>query len=164
MNAAATEALNGLQEIPLPPPVSYRPATVGWAVVGALVLAIVADAASRAWRRWQANAYRRAALRELTAIEARLGASATDARAAAELPALVKRTALACFPRERVASASEDEWLAFLDRTCPPGGFVTGPGKLLPRLAYASDRPSDGELRDLTTLVRHWIEKHDARA
>lgn len=163
MDAAATEALKGLQEIPLPPPVSYRPATVGWAVVGVLLLAIAAYAAWRAWRRWQANAYRRAALRELADLETRLGAAATHAGAAAELPALVKRTALACFPRERVAPTTEDEWLAFLDRTCPPGGFVTGAGRLLPKIAYAADQPADGELRDLTALVRRWIERHDAR-
>jgi len=159
MDAATTDALKALREIPLPPPVSYRPATVGWAVVGLLLLAIVAYAAWRAWRRWQANAYRREALRELADIEARLGAAAT----AAELPALVKRTALARFPRESVASTTEDAWLAFLDRTCPPGGFVTGSGRLLARLAYASDRPTESELRALTALVRRWIERHDAR-
>jgi hypothetical protein len=162
MNAAATEALKGLREIPLPPPVSFRPATVGWAAVGVLLLAVAAYAAWRAWRRWQANAYRRAALRELADIEARLGGAGTRGPAAAALPALVKRTALACFPRERVAPTTEDEWLAFLDRTCPPGGFVAGPGKLLPRIAYAADLPADAELRDLTALVRRWIERHDA--
>jgi len=163
MDAATTEALKHLQEIPLPSPVSYRPATVGWAIVGALLLGIIAYAAWHAWRRWQANAYRRAALRELADLEMRLGDAATQAGAVAELPALVKRTALACFPRERVASTTEDDWLAFLDRTCPPGGFVAGPGRLLPHLAYASDRPAEGELRDLTALVRRWIERHDAR-
>lgn len=164
MDAATTEALNGLHEIPLPAPVSYRPATVGWVVVGLLVLAIVAWAAWRAWRRWQANAYRRAALRELAGLETRLGAAHGDGRAAAELPALVKRTALARFPRERMASMTDDEWLAFLDRTCPPGGFVAGPGKLLPVLAYGRTPPTDAELHDLTALVRRWIEKHDAHA
>lgn len=164
MDAATTDALKGLQEIPLPPPVSYRPATVGWVFVGGLLLAIVAYAAWRGWRRWQANAYRRAALRELADLETRLEVADGHARAAAELPALVKRTALACYPRERVAPATEDEWLAFLDRTCPPGGFVAGPGKLLPALAYGTTAPTDAELRDLTALVRHWIEKHDADA
>ena len=163
MDAAATEALKGLQEIPLPPPVSYRPATVGWAVGGVLLLAIAAYGAWRAWRRWQANAYRRAALRELADLETRLRTAATHDGAAAELPALVKRTALACFPRERVAPTTEDEWLAFLDRTCPPGGFVGGPGALLPRLAYGRTSPTDDEIHGLTALVRRWIERHDAR-
>jgi hypothetical protein len=159
MDAATTDALKGLHESPLPPPVSYRPATIGWVFVGVLLLAIVAYAAWRAWRRWRGNAYRRAALRELANIETRLGAAAT----AVELPALVKRTALACFPRERVAPVTEDEWLAFLDRTCPSGGFASGPGKLLPTLAYGRTPPTDAELHELTALVRRWIENHDAR-
>lgn len=164
LDPATTEALAALQELSLPPPVSYRPQTIGWAFVAAALLGVAAYAAWRAWRRWQANAYRRAALREMTDLERRLAGSDTRAAALADLPALVKRTALACEPRPRVARLSEDEWLAFLDRTFPPGGFASGPGRLLPALAYGcATAPSDDELGDLTRLVRRWIERHDAR-
>lgn len=164
LDPAMTEALAALQEISSPPPVSYRPQTIGWAFVGIALLAVTAYAGWRAWRRWHANAYRRAALREMAELERRLARADTRAAALAALPALVKRTALACEPRPRVARLSEDEWLAFLDRTCPPGGFATGPGRLLPALAYGrAPAPSDGELGDLTRLVRRWIQRHDAR-
>jgi len=164
LDAATTQALADLQELPLPAAVSYRPQTIGWAFVGATVVTAAAIAAWRWWQRWRANAYRRDALREMADLEQRLASPETHAAAAHALPALVKRTALACTARERVARLSEDEWLAFLDRTCPPGGFAAGPGLWLPRLAYETGaEPSDSELQDLIALVRRWITHHDAR-
>jgi uncharacterized protein DUF4381 len=163
LDPATTEALAALQELPLPPPISYRPQTIGWVLIGALMLVATVYVTWRWWRRWQANAYRREALRAMADVERRLASPETHTAAAHALPALVKRTALACTARERVARLSEDEWLAFLDRTCPPGGFAAGPGRWLPRLAYeAGAEPSALELNDLTRLVRRWIEKHDA--
>jgi hypothetical protein len=151
--------LSGLREIPLPAPVSYAPRTVGWLIVGVLLLAALVWALWRRHRRWVANRYRRTALGELAAIE-------RDLRTApAALPALVKRTALVFTPREAIARLTDAEWLAFLDRTYPPGGFVAGPGRLLPVLAYAPPRDlNDGQLRDVVALVRRWIEGHRAVA
>lgn len=162
LDAVTTEVLAGLQELPPPAPVSYRPQTIGWVLVGAIVAAAAAAAAWRWWRRWQANAYRREALREMVDVERRLANVDTRGSALADLPALVKRTALAGTTREQVARLSEDQWLAFLDRTCPPGGFASGPGRWLPRLTYETAlEPSATDLRDLTALVRRWIERHD---
>ena len=76
-------------------------ATAFLAGVAAGVAVLVAAAIVR----HQRNAYRRAALQELATADA--GA----------ISAILKRTALAAFPREQVASLSGAEWLAFLDRT-----------------------------------------------
>lgn len=164
MDPATTQALAALQEIALPPAVSYRPATAAWGVVGLGLLAVLAYAAWRWFRRWQANAYRREALREMDDLERRFARSETRVGALAALPALVKRTALAGMPRAQVASLTDTQWLAFLDRTCPPGGFASGPGQLLSRIAYQTIvRPTPAELRQLTTLIRRWITHHDVR-
>jgi hypothetical protein len=151
--------LSGLREIALPPPVPYVPQTVGWLIVAALLLVALAWVAWRWRRRWLADRYRRTALGELAVIERGLPA------AAAAIPALVKRTALVFAPRATIARLTDAEWLAYLDRTFPPGGFVAGPGRLLPRLAYAPAGDLDrGQLRDLVALVRRWIEGHRAGA
>jgi hypothetical protein len=164
MDAATTQALAALQEIPLPPPISYRPATTAWSVVGLVLLAALAYAAWRWFGRWQANAYRREALREMADLERRFAQADARVGALTALPALVKRTALAAMPRARVASLSDAQWLAFLDRTCPPGGFASGPGTLLPRIAYQTIvRPTPAELHQLVALVRRWITHHDVR-
>lgn len=159
-----TGALEGLREIPLPPPIAYVPQTVGWLIVGVALTAALAWVAWRRHVRWVANRYRRAALAELAEIERGLAIESERSRAAAALPALLKRTALAFAPRETVARLTDVEWLAFLDRTCPPGGFTSGPGRLLPQLAYdGTARIAEAELRELVALTHRWIERHDAR-
>lgn len=165
----AGNSLTGLQEIPLPAPVSYMPQTVGWLIVAIVVVIALAYGAWR-WRKHRlANRYRVVALAELAVIEQQLVGAREEASglaAAAALPALVKRTALAVVPRERIASLTDAAWLAFLDRTYPPGGFATGPGRLLPQLAYARAQDvaalRDADLRELIALVRRWIEHHHA--
>ena len=157
-------ALAKLREIPLPPAVSYVPQTVGWLVVAVVLAALVGWAWWRRHQRWVANRYRRAALADLAALEGRLSVASERRTAAAAIPALLKRTALAVVPRASVASLSDAEWLAFLDRTCPPGGFASGAGPLLARLAYADEAPvADADVRALVALARRWIAEHDAR-
>lgn len=159
---SAAEALKGLREIPLPVPVSWMPQTIGWVGVAVIVAGVLGWAAWRWRRRWLADRYRRAALADLDAIERSLDAAPGPTDLAA-LPALVKRTVLGFAPREAVARLTDREWLAFLDRTYPPGGFATGPGRVLPTLAYAPAGSVDAPaLRDLIALVRRWIVGHHA--
>ena len=57
--AAAQAELEGLVEASLPNPVAWTPQTPGWYVVFALLTLAAAWAVWRAYRRWQANRYRR---------------------------------------------------------------------------------------------------------
>jgi hypothetical protein len=161
------QALSGLQDIPLPPSIPYTPQTVGWLFLGLFLVAAVSYAAWRWYRRRVANRYRRAASVRLQEVEAWLGDPARRGEALAAIPSLVKQTALSFLPRDTVAGLSSNEWLSFLDRTYPPGGFLQGPGRLLPRLAYAAPadlaRISVSEVTELLSLVRRWIVHHHAR-
>ncbi|MDF0673116.1 MAG: DUF4381 domain-containing protein [Nitrospira sp.] len=161
------QALSGLLEISLPPPVPYTPQTVGWVFLGLFLVTAISYGAWR-WRRWWAsNRYRRAAAAQLRTLEALLADPARRGDALAAIPPLVKQTALSFLPRPEIAGLSNNEWLVFLDRTYPPGGFARGPGRLLPRLAYGA--PADlalipiSEVTDLLSLVRRWITHHHAR-
>ena len=161
------QALSHLQDIALPPPVPYTPQTVGWLVLGLLLLAAVCYTAWR-WYRWHiANRYRRAASARLQELDVWLGDPARRGEALAAIPSLVKQTALSFSPRGAVAGLSTNDWLVFLDRTYPPGGFAHGPGRLLPRLAYGAPadlaRIPNSELRELLALLRRWITHHHAR-
>ncbi|WP_458765653.1 DUF4381 domain-containing protein [Cupriavidus basilensis] len=163
--ADAAGTLAELQEIPLPPPVSYLPQTWGWGVLAALLLALAGQLAWRAWRRHQANRYRRDAFAELARIEAGLTATGSDAsrrEALAALPALVKRVVLAFAPRTQVASLSAQAWLDYLDGTWRAGSFTSGPGRLLPELAYCQHPPPAAEVTALIALLRAWIGQHHA--
>lgn len=159
-------SLEGLREIPLPGPVSYIPQTAGWLLIVAVALAAIGYGLWRLVRRHAANRYRRMALKELSEIESRIGNAGERHRALAAIPALLKRTALAAAGRPAVAALSDRAWWEFLDRTCAPGGFSSGPGRLLTLFSYAE--PSqfsavpDSEVRDLIVLVRRWIAGHHA--
>lgn len=162
----SAHSLEGLKEIPLPVPIPYTPQTVGWLLIGALALAAIGYGLWRLGRRYAANRYRRMALKELSEIESRIGNADERLRALTALPALLKRTALAAAGRPTVAALSDRAWWEFLDRTCAPGGFSNGPGRLLALFSYAE--PSqlaavpESDVRDLIALVRRWIEGHHA--
>ena len=145
--------LDQLQDIVEPPPISMAPATWGWTLLAVLVVAIL-GLALRAWlRHRRATAYRRAALAELRSFAPAL--SAGEPSALARLEVLLRRTALAAFPRAEVATLSGDAWSGFLERT---GGAF---GALGPVIATAPYRPSgafDGPAA--LASARHWIRHH----
>jgi hypothetical protein len=135
-------------------------------VVGGVVLALVIWTVWMGWKRWQAAAYRRAALAELQRLTARAADDTQREFALRELPELVKRTALAAFPRQQVASLSDASWLEFLDRTGHTDAFTHGQGKWLPALAYdphAAGRLDVHEADALCSVISHWIRGHSAR-
>jgi hypothetical protein len=150
------DLLDQLQDIVEPPPVSMLPATWGWAVVVVLLLAAAAVAAWAWLRHRRATAYRRAALAELRALAPALERG--DPGSLVTLERLLRRTALAAFPRAEVATLTGDAWLAFLDRT--GGGFA----RFGPALATAAYAPAPQAVDDRAVLLaaRHWIARHHA--
>jgi hypothetical protein len=127
----------------LPPPVPLWPATPAWAVLGAVVLAALFWLAWRGLRAWRRNAYRRAAMRALAVAEA-----------PAEVAAILKRTALAAWPRAEVAALSGVAWAAFLRQTAPRAGLDDATARRLAELAYAPVAPVP---RD---AARAWVRHH----
>lgn len=145
-------------EIIAPPPVPYEPKTAGWYVLAGVLLVVMGYGATRAVRRYRRDAYRRMSLGELRGLKSRIG---TDRhRVLLELPCLLKRSALAVFPREQVASLHGQTWLDFLEEK-GPGTFSQSSKAALLTLTLGSpeDLPSaaDGELMN---SVGSWIRRH----
>jgi len=167
MAAAEISGLEKLHEIVLPDPVSWMPQTVGWYVVLGLIGILIAWWFYGRFRRYRENRYRRFALSELAVIEQDLQRPEKRARALAEIPVLLKRTALAAFPRSDVAGLSGEKWLAFLDKTMGGKDFTEDEGRLLPELAYAPvpriSMVPDEAAGKLLQIVRHWIKAHKGR-
>jgi hypothetical protein len=149
MNTDPADLAN-LRGLALPPPVPWWPPPAGWWILAAGILAITAMALVRLWRRYHANAYRRAALRELAALPLAAGAPA--------IAELLKRTALAAYPRTEVAALSGAAWLAFLDRTGNTADFTRGASRALPDAACGAALPFDHPA--VIACVRRWIKGH----
>lgn len=163
MHPEPTIDLTRLRDLAMPAPVSYTPQTMGWYVLGVLLVALIAWVVARMIRRRRANRYRRDALDELTAIERRLSDGVT-APLVVEIDTLAKRVALVAFGREAVAALAGSKWLTFLDRTSRSTAFSAGPGSPLGELPYrtAEERKamSVEQVRALTDVVRRWIRSH----
>jgi Domain of unknown function (DUF4381) len=165
--AADPTSLENLFDIVVPPPVPWWPPAPGWFVVGGVLLVLVFWGAWRAWRRWRVAAYRRAALAEWRQLKTHAADPGHREAALQLLPELVKRTALAAFPREAVASLSGEAWLRFLDRTGHTDAFTHGRGRLLPELAYDPRLAAQLDttvVEDLFRIVQRWIRGHSTAA
>ncbi|HZS56354.1 MAG TPA: DUF4381 domain-containing protein [Bryobacteraceae bacterium] len=143
-----SHALNKLHGFYQPEPPSWMPQTIGWYVVFALIVLLAAWAAWRMFARWRHNRYRRDALRELELAKS------------AEIPALLKRTALAAWPREQVAALSGEGWLAFLEKHGGRSEFSNSAGHLLLELDYRARTPTKEEEHILREAAADWIRRH----
>ena len=143
------DLIGQLDDFAEPPPVSLFPATWPWAALAALLMALLATGLRAFLRHRRATAYRRAALAELRTLAPAIAAARPDARA--RLQALLRRTALAAFPRPEVATLTGAAWAAFLDET---GGRF---GPLGPALAEAPYRPVALDGPAALAAARHWI-------
>ena len=158
-------SLDNLRDIIVPDPVSLWPLAPGWYGLGVVLLIVLACWAGWRLRQWHRNRYRRIALAELDQLEAAAHDPSHRLSALSELPTLVKRVALAAWPRETVASLSGPSLLAFLDHTGRMQAFQTGPGNALPELAYnthAAVALDDEHIAPLFAAVREWVKRHDA--
>ena len=127
------------------------PQTIGWYVVFGLLFLLAAWAVWRIFASWRHNRYRREALRELEHADI------------SAIPVLLKRTALAAWPREQVASLSGEPWLRFLETS--GGDFsLRGPGRLLLILDYDAGSLTPEEEHDLRQTAATWIRRHRVRA
>ena len=146
---AQVEQLHG---IVTPEPVPFSPQTSGWWVLLAWVVAVAALIVLNRLQHRRRNRYRREAI----ALVRGLDPNAPGA--AAEIAAIVKRTALAAYARKDVAALHGDEWAAFLVRSSNEDPEVAGSAGLIARAAY---RP-ETDARDIAGPAMRWIRVHRA--
>lgn len=163
--ANGSHALPDLADIVMPSPPSWFPGTEGWLVLAVVVFALASWLAWRGWRHWRANRYRREALAELARLRADLHEEgAARARALMALSVLLKRCALAAWPRVEVAGLAGEAWHAFLRAHAGKAADAMAPLQAL----------IDAEYRDASVLAawpaaradevamacRRWIAGH----
>jgi hypothetical protein len=148
--------LKGIEEVVVPAPIDWWPQTTGWLLLGLLLSGLALRAAWRRLRRWHRNRYRREALAQLSRLDPQRSRSAL----AAQLNNLLKRTALAAWPRPRVASLSGQPWAQFLLSSCPDLTLRPEQATLLAQSAYRPTALSPLEAQELLVAAAAWIEGH----
>jgi uncharacterized protein DUF4381 len=144
------DLMNQLIEPTAPTPIPMTPQTIGW--VWLLVGILLALALVIRWRvrLRHDNAYRKYALDGLDAA----------GEDTAAIAAILRRTALAAWPRTEVANLTGDAWIAFLDATGGQGQFSGQIGDSLIAAPYRNQpQPASPELQ---AAARRWIIRHKA--
>jgi hypothetical protein len=99
---------------------------------------------------------RRLALAEIGAVKQHYDTHRDDLWVVQRLSEIVRRYAMATFPRTEVAGLVGSSWLRFLDKTGRTNQFTEGAGQLLSSGPYRSQAAASAA--HLLPLVDHWIQ------
>jgi len=141
-----------LRDLHLPDAIGWWPLAPGWWGVIVILVVVVAYSSWRAYRRWQFNAPRRYAMRELARYETEYLEHRNPVALGKQLSELLRRAMLAYAPRDEVAGLTGDQWLAWLDLGMPLPYFHTEGGRSLLNLPYR-DPDSDFSDVDISAML-----------
>ncbi|CDZ76004.1 hypothetical protein BN59_00268 [Legionella massiliensis] len=153
---AETQALAKLHDIHLPELIGWWPLAPGWyllLLIALLVLGLIIYWVHRSHK------HRRAKLQALVLLqgyEQEYQDEANSQQSSMKVSELLRRVALAYYPREEVASLQGEAWLNFLTKTSKGIDFNTLSNYLL-ALPYQPSKPVD--LGPLFDNARRWIKQ-----
>lgn len=153
---ADPELLKQLHDIHLPPALTMWPLAPGWYVVLGMISIAMMACIVGGWRWYQHGKVKRAALRLLRQYEKQYYQTSNAQQASAEINELLKRVALAYFPRQDVAQLCGKDWLLFLNQTSRELDFMPAEAALL---RYPYQKEATGDLRPTLHLARAWIQQ-----
>lgn len=137
-----SQSLSNLQDIVLPAAPSFWPPASGFWILVALILMLLITAAWFIAQFRQRNAYRRAGIALLE-----------SANTVYDINVVLKRVALAVFPREQVAALHGEDWIQFMQSTCP--------GEQFAKLSQSDEATLATE--SIRASARTWIRKHQTQ-
>lgn len=156
-----TPALAQLKDIQIPQSIGVWPLAGGW-----WILIIIASVMSLClfwwvWQRYRRNRAKKRALVLLNQFK-RSQTYRNDAAATASyLSALLRRVAIAYYPRHEVAGLSGNQWLEFLDKHAKKPLFAPI-RELLITLPY--QREVNCDVTPLFDACEHWIKQRGVKS
>jgi hypothetical protein len=147
-----------LRDIHLPPKPPLWPPALGWWVASVLVVIALVFLVRYVLRATRLRRRRRVVLSELAELQQRFACQGDPSALAEQLSILLRRVALARYPREQVAGLQGGAWLHFLDETGGDGRFSKGPGKVLASAPYVPHAKLDPG--PLLALAQDWIRRN----
>ena len=146
-------ALHPLRE---PGLLNWWPPAPGWWVLTCLILAGLIVAGFLLCRRYQRNAYRRTAQRQLLAIRTQYREHGDVSQCLSSVNALLKSVALCVYPRRQIAASSGENWLAVINEALPSEHQLQP--TYLNRLYGAAHE--DIDIENVLTAAGIWIRRH----
>lgn len=151
--------LKDLIEIALPDAVSWWPQTLGWQILGVLVLVFLLLWAFYRYRLYRFNRYRREALKAIATIEQSCGQSASQS-VMSDVFLVLKVAAAHVEPS--LASHLDRQFLRYLDTSASLAeGFDSPAGqRWLDGLVQPGITLSDNQTQQVLTLANRWVKRH----
>ena len=163
MKSTDPASLQNLNDIVLPATVGWRPLAGGWYVLLGLALIFLSWFVYKSVRDWKANRYRRSALTELEVLSEGIQNPAGRSSSLRKIPALLKRTALAAYPRNEVAMLTGEDWFRFLNSTARKQSFTENTFNTLNHISYTTgdlDNINGEAANALVDACRQWLKHH----
>jgi hypothetical protein len=154
---AQTDPLANLRDIHIPGALEPWPPALGWWLLAAVAIFLIAFCLLRLFQWWRSKQYRREGIRSLEAL---LQSHTSEKQYLQDYSELLKRVALTNYPREMVAHLTGEAWVKFLDTSSGTQEFSMGEGQVLIQGNYEPN-PSVN-IDQLHQLGQHWIKKHKA--
>ena len=158
-------SLDNLHDLVVPDAAPWWPPAPGWYLLGSLILLAAIFLIVNRISNWQRNRYRGRALEELSRLRQSTRNENSPSQLVAGLDQILKRVALAAWPRQEVATLAGEEWMQFLNRTGRGRVFTPEQADALRDAAYSSrisGKLSSDDLERLCSDVERWIRQHEA--
>lgn len=135
-----------------PPPVPFTFETVGWEVLGILILVLLLVALAFWIKQYKCNSYRREALKQLDAFQ-------SGSQSVQDILLVLKKSAMHAFGRHKTGNLYGHDWLKFLDGS-GKNVHLLDLEKDIAAAVYKNESLSADASRDLVKNARNWIKSH----
>lgn len=156
----ANPALAQLKDIHLPTPIGIWPLAPGWWLIIVLATLLTALISYLSWQRYCRNRAKKRALILLDQFKNNYDNYSSNTQTAAHLSTLLRRVAIAYYPRHDVAGLQGQNWLNFLDshyKDTHSNQLFSPIANLLLELPYQQKASTD--LGPLFLACEKWIKQ-----
>jgi len=137
-----------------PDPIKFSFETTGWYVLLILIIISISVLFYRWLKKYQSNAYRREALKEITNFQKQPIISSVD-----NIMILLKKVAMHAYGRQEVASLTGETWYSYLESKGKNTAFMKI-GQRIAENIYEEKPMENKTLDELVVLSKRWIKTH----
>lgn len=143
-----------IQGIIEPSPIQYSFDTLGWKIVGVLLILLIAWLSFKAYKRYQKSAYKRNAIDFLSNLEKKPNDLSFEI-----ISQELKKVALISYGREAVASLHGVLWLTFLQEKGKNTPFLNFKDDI-ESVMYSDNNLDNTKTLEIVKISKKWIKTH----